>query len=169
MSGVALTGAQVQLNALTGVSIPVVSTSAPSTPIPGQFWINVASAPVNQWNGSAWVPATAGYLALLTADPTGQTTIAGLTECADAGYTRQLASFAPATSVVPSTTTNTSLIVFGPFSVNMTLPAQWLALVSSSSGTNGFLLETWALSAQEQVLQTQTVDIPAGALLITQS
>jgi hypothetical protein len=52
--------------------------------------------------------------------------------------------------------------------VNMALPVQWIALVTTQSGTNGFLRETWTLSAPEQVLASQTIDIPANALVITQ-
>ena len=169
MTGVAQTGAQLQLNALTGAAVPVVSGSAP-TWIPGLYWIDTSSGnAIKTWNGSTWSATTSVYLALLTADPTGLTTIASLTECADAGYVRQAVTFNSATSAVPSVSSNSSLIQFGPFSVNMTLGAQWLALVTSSTGTTGFLLETWTLSTPQQVLSTQSIDIAAGALNITQS
>jgi hypothetical protein len=168
MSGVAQVGAQVQLNALTRAVLPVVSGSAPTWQ-PGMFWIDTGhSNAIKTWNGSTWVTDLNLYLALCTADPTGQTTIAGITECADAGYARQACPFVLASATYPSIASNSGLIVFGPFSVNMALPVQWAALVSASSGTSGQLEQTWTLSQQWQVLATQTIDIPVGALTITQ-
>jgi hypothetical protein len=104
------------------------------------------------------------YLALLTADPTGLETIAALTECADSGYSRQAATFTSASAAYPSFISNSGLISFGPFTSGMALPSQWLALVSSASGTSGNLLNTWTLSAPEQVGATEFVNIPPGAL-----
>lgn len=169
MTGIAEIGAQGTLNHLTGVANPVISNTAP-TWFPGLMWVNTTSNPptLNQWNGVAWVAAGSFYIALLTSDPTGQVNISGLTECLDAGYTRQAVTFAQASATYPSTTSNTNLLQFGPFTVNMSLPVQWLALVTSAAGTNGFLRETWSLSAPQQVLASQTIDIPAGALGITQ-
>jgi hypothetical protein len=164
MTGIAQTGAQLELNSLTGNAVPVVAGSAP-TWIPGLYWINSSGGySVNQWNGSSWVAAGSNYLALLTADPTGQTTIAGLTECGDSGYARIAVVWNNATAAYPSITANTSLLAFGPFTVNMSLGAQWLALVTVLSGTVGFLLNTWTLSTPQQVSATQTIDIAAGAL-----
>jgi len=83
MTGMAQAGAQIQLNALTGYGITIVASSAP-TGFVGGTWINTSSGnSVNTWNGVAWVAAGLPYLALLTADPTGSTTIAQLAECAD--------------------------------------------------------------------------------------
>jgi hypothetical protein len=119
------------------------------------------------WNGTGWVAAGNPYLALLVADPTGVSTIAGLTECSDSGYSRTEISFGAASAAYPSIASNSSLISFGPFSVNMSLPAQWLALVSVSSGTTGLLLDTWTFSPPKQVSATQYISIAAGALEIT--
>jgi hypothetical protein len=170
MTGIAITGAQSELNHLTGVATPVISGTAP-TWFPGLQWVNTTTNPpvLYLWNGVAWAPIGGGpYLALLTSDPTNQTTIAGLTECQDAGYARQAVTFTQASATAPVSASNTALIAFGPFSVNMALPVQWIALVTTQSGTNGFLRETWTLSAPEQVLASQTIDIPANALVITQ-
>lgn len=169
MTGMAQSGAQVQLNALTGYSLPVVAASAPAGLI-GGTWINTSSGnSINSWNGVAWVTAGLPYLALLTADPTGNTTIAQLAECADSGYSRVQVIFGPASSAYPSVSANTNLLTFGPFGVNMTLPCQWLALVSSASGTTGLLLNSWTISSPQQVSATQTINVAAAALTITQS
>lgn len=168
MSGVAQTGAQVQLNALTRSVIVVVSGSTPTWQ-PGMLWVDTGHAnAIKSWNGAAWVTDLNLYLALCTADPTGQTLISGITECTDAGYARQACPFVNASATYPSVTSNSGLIVFGPFSVNMSLPVQWAALVNTPSGGTGFVFQTWTLSQQWQVLATQTIDIPVGALTITQ-
>lgn len=172
MTGVAQVGAQAMLNHLTREALPVIANTAP-TWIPGMLWVNDSTNPpvLYMWNGTTWVPDSGGpsYLALLTADPTGLTSISQLSECADLGYARQPCAFNAATATSPVTASNSSLVQFGPFTVNMALPVQWAALVSSSSGTSGFLKETWTFSTQEQVLATETIDIAAGTLIITES
>jgi hypothetical protein len=169
LTGIAQAGAQTYINSITGVSIPVVASSAP-TGVTGGWWVNTSSGnAVMSWNGTSWVAAGNPYLALLTADPTGQSSISGITECSDSGYARVEVSFGAASAAYPSVASNSSLITFGPFSVNMSLPAQWLALVSVSSGTTGLLLDTWTLAVPQQVSATQTIDIAAGTLQITTS
>jgi hypothetical protein len=169
MTGMAQSGAQTQLNALTGYSLPIVAASAPSG-FTGGVWINTSSGnSVNTWNGAAWVAAVLPYLALLTADPTGNTTVAQLAECPDSGYSRIQVTFGAATAAYPSVASNVSLLTFGPFSVNMSLPVQWIGLVSVASGTSGLLLNSWTISTPQQVSATQTINIAAGALQVTQS
>jgi hypothetical protein len=109
------------------------------------------------------------YLALLTADPTGSTTITQLAECTDSGYSRQAVDWNPAAAGTPVSIQNSALITFGPFSVNMTLPCQWLALISVPTGTTGLLLETFTLSSPQQVLATQSITLAPAALTITDS
>ncbi len=171
MPGITVNGAQRSLNSLTGSVVPIVSGTAPASPQPGQYWINSSAGnSVNEFNGTAWVTAPVDYyLALLTADPTGQTTIAGLTEVTTTGYTRLACNFGPASATVPSVISNLSLLTFGPMTVNMTTPAQWAALVTVLSGTAGKLQYTWILDTPQQVLATQTISIAAGQLSITQS
>ena len=169
MTGIAQSGAQVQLNAITGYSLPIVASSAPAG-FTGGVWINTSSGnSVNSWNGTGWVAASLPYLALLTADPTGNTAIAQLSECLDSGYARIQATFGAATGASPSVSSNVGLLTFGPFTVNMSLPVQWIAMVSVSSGTTGLLLNSWTISTPQQVSATQTINIAAGALSITQS
>lgn len=113
-------------------------------------------------------PSVATYMALLTADPSGFTTVSALSEVTTSGYARVSMTWGSPTAVIPSVIANTNLIAFGPMSANMSLPGQWLALVTSSSGTGGSLIYTWTMNEPEQVLSTQTVDIAAGALTISQ-
>lgn len=169
MTGLAQSGAQIELNALTGYSLPIIASSAPAG-FTGGIWINSsASYTINSWNGSSWVTAALPYLALLTADPTGSTMISQLSECSDSGYSRIQVTFGAATTAYPSVSSNEFLLTFGPFSVNMSLPCQWMALVSVSSGTAGLLTNSWTISSPQQVSATQSINIAAGALTITQS
>lgn len=169
MTGVAQVGAQISLNCLTRSVPPVVSSSAP-TWVPGLYWIDTGhSNAVKAWNGNAWVTDLNLYLALCTSDPSGSVTMATVAECTDGGYARIAAPFIQATAAYPSVTSNSSLIVFGPFSVNMSLPVQWAALCSAVTGTFANVHETWTLSQQWQVLATQTIDIPVSELTITES
>lgn len=159
-----------QLNAVTGVAAPVVQTTTPTSGVLGQYWINASNASVvSQWNGTSWVTAALPYLALLSADPTGNTEISELAECSDSGYSRVQVSFDPATAAVPVSISNADVVTFGPFSVNMSLPCQWLALVSVPTGTSGTLLETFTINAPQQVLATQTINLAPDALTITDS
>lgn len=172
MTGVAQTGAQTMLNRLCDVANPAIQSTSP-TWFPGLQWINTTTNPpvLYVWNGVAWVTqASQGgpYLALCTQDPTGLTSVSQLAECTDAGYARQAVTFSQAVAGTPVTISNSSLVQFGPFTVNMSLPVQWVALVTTQSGTNGFLRQTWTLSQQWQVLATQVLDIPAQGLVITQ-
>lgn len=167
MPGVAQTGAQFQLNSLTKTAIPVAQAAAP-TWVPGLYWYDTVNSLMKEWNGTTWNTVAANnYLALLTADPTGLTTIAALTEVTTAGYARQPVSFSAATAASPSVVSNSGLITFGPFTANMTTAAQWVALVTVLTGTTGFLLESWVLSQPQQVNATQSVTVAAGALQIT--
>ena len=170
ITGVAQQGSIFQLNSVTGVAAPIVQTSSPLSGVLGQYWVNASSSSTVQiWNGTSWVAIGGPYLALLTADPTGSTTMSQLSECADSGYSRQVVDWNPATAGTPVSIQNGALITFGPFSVNMTLPCQWLALVSVPTGTNGLLLETFTLSSPQQVLATQNITLAPQALTITDS
>jgi len=170
MTGVAQQGSMFQLNSVTGVAAPLVQTSTPSTGVLGQYWVNASSSSIVQvWNGSTWVVAGDPYIALLTADPTGSTEISQLSECTDSGYSRQIVDWNSATATTPVSIQNSALITFGPFSINMTLPCQWLALVSVPTGTNGLLLETFTLSSPQQVLATQSITLAPESLTITDS
>lgn len=163
------TGAQIQLNLLTKAVVPVVQASAPTWE-PGLYWIDTSLGnAVMEWNGSAWVAmATAPYLALLTANPSGVTTVAGLTEDTTSGYARVACPFSLAATGPPVMASNSGLVTFGPYTANQALQVSWAALVTTASGTGGFLLETWTIQPQ-QVLQTATINFAASSLQIALS
>lgn len=108
------------------------------------------------------------YLALLTADPTDAVLISDLSEVTTSGYSRVSMTWGSPSAAYPSVVSNTNLVTFGPMSANMTIPAQWLALVTAASGTSGELKYTWTMKEPQQALATQEILIAAGALTITQ-
>lgn len=166
--------AQGALNHLSGQAEVLVQGSAP-TWFPGMIWVNSSSGySVNVWNGSAWVTGFGTrYLALLTADPVAGGVVnlsdPGFFEVATSGYSRQSVTFSQAAASYPTTASNTALITFGPMSATMTLPTQWVALVTGSSGTTGLFLFSWALAAPVIVESSQSIQISAGQLVLDQA
>jgi hypothetical protein len=172
------TGAELSLNTIAGLTVPVVSSVAP-TWIPGLYWVNTGdSNNVYDWNGSAWVKVPAAgsrYLALLTADPdtsgaggTPAVSLSDLLEDTTSGYARQLFVMSGATPGPPAGMVNANTITFGPYGANMPVADQWSALVTSASGTSGLLLYTWDLDTIEQVSVSQNIVFPAGSLSLGQ-
>lgn len=166
-------GAQACLNLLTGNAVPVVSSSAPGSWIPGQYWINSANSYLPyEYNGTAWVPASATrYLALLTADPTQLPAVAitDLSEITTAGYARATVSMSTATGNYPSVSTDTGTISWGPMTADMLVPAIWAALVTVSTGSLGLYVFSWPLPAPQQVSTSQYVQIAANQLSLSQA
>jgi hypothetical protein len=135
MTGLMQTGAQNELNALTGTS----------------------------------VSSQTMYLALCTADPSNAVLVSDLQEVTTSGYSRVEVTFNSPTASYPSVITNSNLITFGPMTANMTLGTQWVAMVTSASGTGGSLIYTWTLDTPQQVDATQEIAIAAGDLSVSQS
>jgi hypothetical protein len=108
------------------------------------------------------------YLALLTADPTGDTDDLDMTtlpEISTPGYARQQVTWtAPDGS--PMTTANNSLLFFGPFTADMTDPAQFAALVTTASGTTGDVIYVWPIDSPLQAATNESLQIAAGALTL---
>jgi hypothetical protein len=161
------------VNDLAGLTVPSVQGSAP-TWFPGLYWVNTSSGnAVEQWNGTQWVTSPAPgtrYLALLTADPVlgGAVNIsdAGFVECTTSGYARQSVTFSEASAAYPSASSNTNLVSFGPFSATMLAPVQWVAMVTSASGTTGYFLASWNMPVALQVDTSQYIYVGVGSLLL---
>lgn len=114
------------------------------------------------------------YGALLTSDPstsgaggTQAVNITDLVEVTTAGYSRASIIFTAASAALPSVSSNTTTITWGPFTGDMLLPAQWLALVTSASGTSGTLLYLWTLDTPEQASASQQIQIATSSLSIS--
>ena len=166
---VSIHGAEAVLNLLGGLAVPVVSGSAP-TGKPGLYWIDTGSGnAVKYYNGSAWVVDNGNrYLALLTANPAGVTSMAGLSEITTAGYARQQVTWGNPSAAYPSVLTNTNTITFGPMSADMLVAATYMALVTVSTGTAGNIDYAWNIPAQ-QVETSQNIQIAIGQLTLSMS
>lgn len=177
-------GATALLNHLAGQAQPHVGTSAPSSWIPGQVWIDTSAGnAIYTYNGTTpyntadWGAAPGLYVALLVADPSTSgpsggpaVAIADLVEDATPGYARQSVTFTQITQSsadgVPAQASNTAALTYGPYTANQALPVQWAALVTASTGTTGLLTCTWVLDTIEQVAVSQPIIIPAGDIVL---
>lgn len=134
-----------------------------------------AKAVLDYFTGQSALSISTLYVALLTADPSTSGPSSGpavamtdLVEDTTSGYARQSVSFTAPTSAVPSEVSNSSALTFGPYSANQATAVQWAALVTVSTGTSGHLLYTWVLDTSQQVLDTQSIVIPANDLTLLQ-
>jgi len=167
-------GDQALVNTLSGQAVPVASAvGSPPAWFPGLIWYNTTATAFQQWNGTAWsaspTPA-ARYLALLTTDPVAGGAVniadAGFVEMTTSGYSRQLVTFTQATATYPSQASNNSLITFGPMGTTMAAPVQWVALVTSASGTGGYFLASWSLLAPISVNASQSIYVGLNQLIL---
>ena len=183
------------LNRFTRNAMPYVSTTAPTQWIPGQMWINTTSGSVPYeylgtvpYTTASWVASSAVnlYLALLTASPYTSGTgggaavyVSDLVEVTTPGYNRQQVVFSSEgiitgsidTDTYPGVSSNTSAITFGPMTANMTIAAQWAALILSNtaSGTVGVLKYYWNLGTGQQVTAGSSIIVPPTDLVLNLS
>lgn len=131
-----------------------------------------SAAAIDIYTGRAAVLGSAPrttYLALLTGAADSSMTVATMPEVNTAGYVRQ-----PVTWTAPAIPTggalyqssNSNLISFGPFTASMLADAVYAALVSSSSGTGGDMIFFWAFDAPQTAVVNETIQIPAGKLIL---
>lgn len=176
------TGAQALANVIGGIVPPALVDGMAGAPawVPGLTVIDYSASPPQPyyWDGTGWAAGVQPlYVALLTGDPTVSSPdggyaqgVADLTEDATAGYQRQPVTFAePAGAGYPATISSTAALTFGPYTAAQLQSVQWAALVTSSSGTTGLLLYLWTLPAPQQVSASQSIQIAAGDLMLSQS
>jgi len=167
-------GAQVSLNSVLHLNVPIVAATAPVSFVAGQYWVNDSTSPpiVYEYNGTAWVNAStiSLYLALLAADPTllPANLISDLTEITTAGYARQPVTMSADPGGYPGVSANTGVVTWGPFSADMLQAAKWLALVDVSSGTAGHFRYSWQIPGQ-QVEVSQVIQLGTSGLNLSQS
>lgn len=170
-------GDVMQVAEVAGLNYPIVQTSTPGAPVSaGQLWVNASGGSVvSIWNptNTTWQSITTNaqeprYIAMCVADPilAGVTTIAGLNESQTPGYARQSVTFSTPTAAYPSQASNTNLLTFGPVTSTMTVGVQWAALVTVSSGNNGYFLASWALAAPITVNASQSYYCGIGQLVL---
>lgn len=136
--------------------------------MPGQPSTVGANAMLDAASGRATQSARTTYVALLTAAPSDTTTMVTMTEVTTPGlngYARQACTWsAPAGD--PSSTGNTALLTFGPFSADLGNVTH-LALVSASTGTAGDFIWYWAADIAKDPATGDSITIAIGALTMT--
>lgn len=111
--------------------------------------------------GRATQTAQTTYLGLLSAAPSDA---GGGTELtAGNGYARQSVAWTAPTGD-PSSTENTSLITFGPFTSDFA-QVGWVALYDAS--TAGNMLAWWAVDTAKDPANGDSITVAAGALVMT--
>ncbi|MFE4681528.1 hypothetical protein ACFRNJ_11920 [Streptomyces sp. NPDC056721] len=118
----------------------------------------------------AYTAPRSTYLALLLADPSspagdGTYDITTMSEVTTPGYARQQVVWT-APSGSPMTTANNALLFYGPFTADMTAPAQFAALVTSASGTTGQVIYAWPIDDPLQAATNESLQVAAGALTL---
>lgn len=119
-------------------------------------------------NGRATQTARTTYLALLTAAPGDATTMVTMTEVttpATNGYARQAVTWT-APSGDPSSSNNSGVITFGPFSADLGIVTH-LALVSAATGTVGDFLYYWTADVSRDPANGDSISIADAALTMT--
>ena len=111
------------------------------------------------------------YLALLTVDATDAmngSTITELTVPTTNGYARQAVTWTAPTAADPSSTENTALITFGPFTSDLGIVIACCLMESATGQTSGDeILAHWQLDADRDPANGDSITIAAGALTMT--
>lgn len=110
-------------------------------------------------------------LALLTAAPPNDPTVAQLNEVSSTGYARQNVSWSAASTAtpgLPSSISNSANLLYGPFTdvSGLGYPATHCALIGAVSGTPTVLM-TWQFDTPGQANQNESLQISAGSLSMT--
>jgi hypothetical protein len=132
--------------------------------MPGEFSSTGATDALDAVTGRVTQTARSTYIALLTAAPDDDTTLAAMAEVSAGGYARQQITWtAPADNAGAMRTQNDATVTFGPFSTN---PAEvtHAALVSATSGTSGDFLMLWTLDVAKDAEIDESIQILAGDL-----
>lgn len=130
--------------------------------MPGQPSDFGAGAALDAMSGRATQTARTTYLALLTAAPNDQTTLATMSEVTTAGYARQACAWTAPTGD-PRVSSNNAAVTFGPFTAdppNIT----HVALVSAASGTTGDFIFYWTLDTARDGITGDSLQFAANAL-----
>jgi hypothetical protein len=119
--------------------------------------------------GKTTLSAATTYLALLTAAPADDDTVADLTEYTATGYSRQAVTWSAAAlngSLVPEID-NSAAITFGPFTAGTGATITHCALVTSASGTTGEVRMHWQLDTSRTPGTNDSLQFAISALKMT--
>ncbi len=131
----------------------------------GEFSTVGANIGMDAATGRATQTARTTYLALLSSAPSDSTTNATMAEITTAGYARQAVTWTAPTGD-PSSSNNSALLTFGPFSADPPNVTH-CALVSSSSGTGGDFIMWWALDVAKDAAINESIQFAIAALVMT--
>lgn len=113
--------------------------------------------------GRATQTAATTYLALATTAPTDSAAGTEVTTAGTNGYSRQAVTWtAPAGD--PSSTENTSLITFGPFSADLGNVTHLMLMDASTAGN---MLAYWTADVAKDPANGDSITVAAGALVMT--
>lgn len=116
-------------------------------------------------SGRATQTARTTYAVLLTAAPGDATTMASMAEVttpATNGYDREIVTWSAPTGD-PSSTSNTALITFGPFTADLA-NCTHLGLVSTLTGTAGEFLWYWTADVAKDPALNDSITVAIGDL-----
>jgi hypothetical protein len=114
--------------------------------------------------GRATQTAQTTYLALCTTAPSD--TALGTELVAGNGYARQSVAWTAPTGD-PSSSENTSLITFGPFTTDFGNVTHVMLMDVSTGGTATNMLAWWAVDAAKDPANGDSITVAAGALTMT--
>lgn len=116
--------------------------------------------------GRATQTAQTTYLALATTAPTDIALGAELTAPTTNGYSRQAVTWTAPTGD-PSSTENTALITFGPFTADLGIVTHIMLMDVATAGTASNMLAYWTADVSKDPANGDSITIAAGALVMT--
>ena len=134
----------------------------------GNLALTAASNALDAITGRVTVNSRTTYLALLTAQPAVEDTIADLVEVTSPGtngYARQQVTWSEPDGT-PIATDNSGTVVFGPFSTDLDSVVS-CALVTVPTGTAGDVLYLWDLDVATDPANGDTLTFLSGLLKIS--
>lgn len=134
--------------------------------MPGQPTTTGANKMLDALTGRATQTAQTVYLALATTAPTDSALGTELTTAGTNGYNRQTVTF-NAPSGDPSSTSNTALITFGPFSADLGIVSHLMLMDVSTAGTATNCLAYWTADVSKDPASGDSITIAIGALVMT--
>ena len=134
--------------------------------MPGQPSTPGANKMLDALTGRATQTAGTTFLALSTTAPTDSALGAELTVAGTNGYNRQTVAWSAPTGD-PSSTNNTALITFGPFTADLGIVTHIMLMDVLTAGTAPNCLAYWTADVAKDPANGDSITIAIGALVMT--
>lgn len=134
--------------------------------MPGEASQAGANKMLDALTGRATQTAQTTYVALCTTAPTDTALGTELTTPGTNGYDREIATWTAPTGD-PSSSENTALITFGPFTADLGIVTHAMLMDVSTGGTASNMLAWWAVDVSKDPANGDSITIAAGALVMT--